>query len=104
MRTFLSGLLIVGFTTAATFAHASGPRSGQEVYESKCATCHLSGTAGAQKLGDVAAWEPAIAKGIDVLYDSTINGFKGMPPKGLCFDCSDDELKAAVDYMVEQSQ
>jgi Cytochrome c5 len=41
---------------------------------------------------------------MDVLYSSSIKGFNGMPAKGLCFDCSDDELKAAVDYMVNQSK
>ena len=83
---------------------ASGPRSGQAVYESKCQTCHASGAAGAPKLGDVAAWESRIAQGADALYAGAINGIGGMPAKGLCFDCSDDEIKAAVDYMVDNSK
>ncbi len=41
---------------------------------------------------------------MDTLYASAISGFLGMPPKGLCMDCSDDELKATVDYMVEHSK
>lgn len=104
MKTVLSGLLVLGLATTGSVAQAAGPRSGEDVYESKCAACHISGAAGAQKLGDKAAWAPVIAKGIDVLYTSTISGFNGMPAKGLCFDCTDDELKAAVDYMVHQSQ
>ena len=85
-------------------AAASGPRSGQVVYDSKCATCHATGAANAPKLGDATAWAPRISKGMDVLYTGAISGFNGMPAKGLCFDCSDDELKAAVDYMVEKSK
>ncbi len=90
--------------SAVQVATASGPRSGQDVYDSKCATCHATGAAGAPKLGDAAAWAPRSAKGIDALYTSAISGFKGMPAKGLCFDCSDDELKASVDYLVDNSK
>ncbi len=78
-------------------------RSGEDIYK-KCVACHATGAAGAPKLGDVAAWAPRIGKGMDVLYASAIKGFNGMPAKGLCFDCSDDELKATVDYMVEKSK
>lgn len=89
---------------AAQPASGGSARSGQEIYESKCATCHAIGAAGAPKFGDKAAWEPRIGKGMETLYASTINGFLGMPPKGLCMDCSDEELHATVDYMVEKSQ
>ncbi len=88
---------------AAPVAVVSGPRSGADVYNT-CAACHNTGAAGAPKLGDVAGWAPRIAKGNDTLYDHAINGFNGMPAKGLCGNCSDDEIKAAVDYMVAESQ
>ncbi len=89
---------------AIQLAAADGPRSGEDVYKKACTTCHAAGIAGAPKLGDVAAWAPRIEKGIDVLYTSAIKGLNGMPAKGMCFDCSDDELKASVDYMVENSK
>lgn len=104
MKTVLSGLLVFGLVATGSVANAAGPRSGEEVYGAKCVACHASGAAGAQILGDTAAWAPVIGKGIDVLYTNTISGFNGMPAKGLCFDCTDDELRAAVDYMVQQSQ
>lgn len=85
-------------------ASAEGGRSGEDVYKKACTTCHAAGIAGAPKLGDVAAWAPRIEKGMDVLYTNSIKGFNGMPAKGMCFDCSDDELKATVDYMVENSK
>jgi len=85
-------------------AAADGPRSGEQVYKKACTTCHAAGIAGAPKLGDVAAWAPRVAKGMDVLYKSSISGLNGMPAKGMCFDCSDDELKASVDYMIENSK
>ena len=88
----------------ATASASAGPRSGQEVYDTKCASCHATGAAGAPKLGDAAGWAPRIGKGIDTLYASAINGFNGMPAKGLCFDCSDEEIQVAVDYLVDGSK
>lgn len=79
-------------------------RSGSDVYTAKCAMCHASGAAGAPKLGDVTAWAPRIGQGVETLYTHAIAGFNGMPAKGLCFDCSDDEIKAAVDHMVVGSK
>lgn len=79
-------------------------RTGEAIYNKACGTCHAAGIAGAPKLGDTAAWAPRIGKGMDVLYTSAIKGLNGMPAKGMCFDCSDDELKATVDYMVEKSK
>ncbi len=89
---------------AAAVEVASGPRSGEDVYSSKCIACHGSGAAGAPKLGDAGDWSARLGKGTDTLYTNAIAGFQGMPAKGLCFDCSDDEIKAAVDYMVSNSQ
>ena len=90
---------------AAPVAAASAePRSGAQVYETKCFTCHASGAAGAPKFGDAGAWSARIGQGIDTLYANAINGINGMPAKGLCMDCSDDEIKAAVDHMVDGSK
>lgn len=91
---------------AATAAAASGPRTGKEVFDAACMACHTTGAGGSPVVGDTAAWAPRIAKGIDALYESGINGIPGtgMIAKGGCFNCSDEEIKASVDYMVEQSQ
>jgi cytochrome c5 len=89
---------------ATVQASSGGARSGEEIYQTKCSVCHASGAAGAPKFGDAAAWEPRIGKGMDTLYTNAINGFLGMPPKGLCMDCSDAEIKGTVDYMVKNSQ
>lgn len=97
-----------GEPCAAPVAAAGGSgaaKSGEEVFKSACTTCHSTGAAGAPKLGDAAAWAPRLSeRGKDGLHKSAITGFKGMPPKGLCMACSDDELKAAVDYMLDHSK
>lgn len=82
-------------------AAAAGPRSGDEVYNTKCMACHSTGAAGAPKKGDAAVWEERLAKGIDAVITNAINGINGMPPRGTCSDCSDDEIKAAVEFMVK---
>lgn len=85
---------------------SSGPKSGEDVYNGSCMACHSTGAGGAPKLGDNAAWADRIGKGIDTLYNSGINGLAGtgMIAKGGCMSCSDEEVQAAVDYMVENSQ
>ncbi len=80
-------------------AVAAGPRSGEEVYNSACAACHAVGVAGAPIIGDVAAWDARLAKGFDATLANAINGINAMPAKGLCMDCSDDEIGAAIKYM-----
>jgi cytochrome c5 len=68
-------------------------------YNKSCSVCHNSGAANAPKTGDAAAWEPRMAKGMDVLVQSVNSGMNAMPPKGMCFDCSDEEYKALIEYM-----
>ncbi|MBX2808097.1 MAG: cytochrome c5 family protein [Cellvibrionaceae bacterium] len=89
---------------AAVVKVAAGPRSGEDIYSSKCIACHSTPAVGAPVVGDAASWAPRIAKGMQTLYDNALNGFQGMPAKGLCMDCSPEEINATVDYMVEQSQ
>lgn len=81
---------------------AAAARDGETIYKTACFACHDAGVAGAPKLGDAAAWAPRIAKGNDALYSSLQNGLNAMPPKGTCMNCSDDELQAVLDYMIEQ--
>jgi len=91
---------------APATADAGGEHPGQARYQKTCFACHATGAANAPKLGDKAAWEPRIAKGIEALYTSAMNGVAGtaMAPRGTCPDCTDDELKQVVDYMVSQGK
>ena len=77
--------------------------SGEDIYNSSCVACHGIGIAGAPKLGDTEAWAPRIDQGLPTLYEHAIDGYQGntgmMPPKGGAMSLSDDEIKAAVDYM-----
>jgi cytochrome c5 len=77
---------------------------GKRIYEQTCATCHATGVAGAPKMGDKEAWSAHIHHGIDHLMESAINGKGAMPARGGNALLSDEEVKAAVNYMVEQNR
>ena len=82
----------------------SSTKSGKDIYNSVCMSCHMSGAAGAPITGKVDQWSERIAKGNDTLYNNAINGIGVMPAKGGLMSLSDDAVKLAVDYMIDQSQ
>lgn len=88
---------------AAAAATTSDPAVGKALYEKSCTVCHAAGVAGAPKSGNKEEWAPRIAKGMDALYKSSINGLNAMPPRGAS-TATDDEIKAAVDYMVNAAR
>ncbi|MBO3048270.1 c-type cytochrome [Burkholderia pseudomallei] len=86
---------------------ANAPRvykTGEEVYKAVCVTCHGTGTAGAPKFGDAAAWAPRIAAGYDEVLHLALTGKGAMPPRGGTNpdDYSDYEIARAVVYMANQ--
>ena len=93
-------------STASSGAGASEVSADVETnYNKTCATCHNAGVAGAPRFAQAADWKPRIAKGLEHLYKSAIMGMPpAMPAKGMCFACSDDDLKALVDYMVDAAK
>ncbi len=89
---------------AAAAVASSGPRSGEDLYNTKCMACHGTGAAGAPMKGNKGQWAPRIEKGLEQLVANAISGINAMPPKGTCMDCSDEEIHNAVEYMVNASQ
>jgi len=70
-----------------------------KLYNTSCISCHAGGNAAAPRAHDVAAWQPKLAKGDEVLLANVKNGFAAMPAKGMCYDCSDDQLRELISYM-----
>lgn len=118
---FISGLALAGCgkqepATPAQKPAAAAPapaqtadaEKGKSVYAKTCALCHAAAVAGAPKPGDKADWGPRIAQGEATLYKHALEGFTGskgqMPARGGATTLSDDEVKAAVNYMVAQSR
>lgn len=88
-------------------AEAAAPpnaREGSDIYQSSCAACHGTGVLDAPKFGDAAAWDERVAKGMDVIVNNAVNGINAMPARGTCAACSDDEIKATVRYILENSK
>lgn len=88
---------------AAADNDADHLKHGQQIYQQVCFACHGTGAAGAPKL-EKAAWKDRLAKGKEALYNSALHGIGVMPPKGGRMDLSDEDIKAAVDYMLSQLQ
>ena len=75
------------------------PRSGKQIVEAKCVSCHGTGAGGAPWIGDRCAWTPRVSKGLDTVVASAIHGHGAMPPRGGMADLTDVEIRSAVLYM-----
>ncbi len=95
---------VLAFAAAALLSTGAFAGEGEAVYNKACVTCHAPAAAsamGAPAAHDAAAWAPRIANGIDAAVASATAGKGGMPPKGLCMDCTDAQLKAAIEFMAK---
>lgn len=96
--------------TAASLPTPTDPllARGKAVWAGTCQPCHGTGLGGAPTIGNKALWGPRIAQGMNMLYGHALKGFAGkqgeMPARGGNDKLSDDEVKAAVSFMVSQSQ
>jgi cytochrome c5 len=94
--------IVVSTVAAANAAKAA--RTGKQVYESVCIACHGTGAAGAPKFGDKVWVELEKKEGLKELVKDAIKGERAMPAKGGCTDCSDTEIRAAVQYMLDAAK
>ena len=88
---------------AAEAAPAPAVNAGKALYEQTCAVCHGAGIAGAPKFGDKTAWAPFIATGMDTMVEKATKGVGAMPPRGGS-TASDEDFKAAIQYMVDHAK
>ncbi len=89
--------------TVASAAGGAADQSPDQLYQSACLACHTTGAAGAPKIGVAADWTDRLAKGVGGLVTSAINGIGAMPPRGGS-QFSDDQIKAVVEYILDQSK
>jgi len=103
-RLTMAVVVILALTMISKHASAqNSERSGKEVVEATCASCHATGEHGAPKIGDKQAWSKRAAKGFAGLTQSALKGIRQMPPHGANFKLTDTEIKRAIAYMVDQS-
>jgi len=90
----------------ATYSEAATARPADtelaQVYDNSCKLCHANPAAGAPLTGDKNAWEPRVMQGADTLLDHAINGYNGMPPMGMCMQCSQEQFLALIIFMSGQ--
>lgn len=74
---------------------------GQKIYERFCVVCHRDGLVGAPKFHDEQAWKSRLSgKTLNELVSSAVKGLNAMPAKGTCFECTEDDIKSAIEYML----
>lgn len=100
---YRSVVLCVGAAIFANFALAAD-KSTLERYNKSCKICHAKGLSTAPRTGDSVAWAKRMEKGEAVLVANVRKGFKGMPPMGMCTDCSDAEFVALIAFMAGDMQ
>ena len=91
----------VGRVEIRDAAHPGEMRTGEQVYQGVCSSCHGVGALGSPKFGDTAAWAPRIKTGFDALWNSALKGKNSMPAQG-GGEYSDFEIARAVVYMANQ--
>lgn len=103
----LAAVLLVAATPAASAAAPAGADAAarpdpavMRQWSRSCALCHVDGNAGAPRIGHPEEWQPRLAKGRDVLFEHTVNGFNKMPPLGYCMSCEGADFRALIDFMV----
>lgn len=97
------GEVRIDSSMAATSPESSekAERSGEEIYKANCQGCHSSGVMGAPKYASLEDWAARIDLGLEKLTLSAIAGKGGMPARGTCMDCSDNEIKLTVQYLLD---
>ncbi len=98
------GILACVLPAASNAAQGqNSERSGKEVVEATCATCHAKGVDGAPRIGDKQAWSKLASRGLSDLGKSALQGIRKMPPHGANMALSDTEIERGITYMVNQS-
>ncbi|MCY1390998.1 Cytochrome C oxidase, cbb3-type, subunit III [compost metagenome] len=81
------------------FFSAQATQDPEAVYNRVCGACHGGQLPMAPKKGDTVAWSPRLAQGMETLVLHVTQGFKAMPPRGLCMDCSAEDYRAVIQWM-----
>lgn len=93
-----------GGVATASSSTGGGGLSGQQIYDQYCFACHATGVGDAPLFGNLEQWQPRIDKGLEVLVTTSLEGLKLMPPMGSCMSCSEDEMRDAVQYIIDSAQ
>ena len=95
--------LLIILSTAFLYACTPEPqeRTGETIYYQSCFSCHERGHGGAPLRGNMEQWQSRLNKGEEIILTNMLKGYNGMPPKGACFDCSEEDLQKALAFMLQ---
>ncbi|GAA4346984.1 c-type cytochrome [Kangiella taiwanensis] len=93
---FLTAILVL-----AACDQAPPKNDGESIYYRSCFSCHERGHGGAPLRGNIEQWQARLDKGEAALMKSMVEGYKTMPPKGGCFDCTEADLQKAFEFMLK---
>jgi cytochrome c5 len=96
--------LMAGITSVLTGCGDPRLEMGEKVFNTTCVNCHMQAMNGAPILGNKKMWGKRLPQGVPALIQHAINGYSLMPAKGGNPDLNDDQVAAAVEYMVRQVQ
>lgn len=106
LRQILPVILCVISLSACDNANQPAPRKLQPqdpnlatLYQRSCFACHGTGNPTAPQTGDLHNWAPRMAQGMDTMIDHVVEGYRGMPPMGLCMDCSAEDFERLIEFM-----
>lgn len=100
-RSVFSACLFAAATVISPATTPASQRSADQIYQSFCSACHGTGWNGAPISGIENDWTPRLGNGADAMLANVKQGLNTMPPMGACNDCSDAELKAAIELMLK---
>ena len=102
MKPLIASVMYISLAVFSSFTAIAN--DGGSTFRTVCSSCHVSGAFGAPSLEDKADWKPRLAKGMDALYAPLVNGKCREFVMDIRKDLTDDNIKAAIDYMVAQVQ
>ena len=103
----IAAVAVVALTANVSLAQPTDGFDPQAKYMASCFACHSTGAAGAPKVQPntyESDWAPRLEKGMEAVMANATNGVGAMPAKGMCFDCTDADLHALVEWMIEESK
>lgn len=100
-KTLKLALPILALLTIVGCNQEPPKNDGESIYYRSCFSCHERGHGGAPIRGNMDQWQARLDKGEEALMKSMVEGYKTMPPKGGCFNCTEAELQKALDFMLK---
>lgn len=82
---------------------ADKPLTSKDIYNKYCVMCHAAGVAGAPIFRQQNLWRERLQKGFAMVWKNSWEGINAMPARGGCMDCSKDDIREVIIYMLPEA-